>query len=256
MRAGYTADIAVPTAYTVGRWYDGGMIKPIDTSRLKNWPDIFPELQSVEGTVFDGQQYALPWAWGNSSVIYRTDLAPEYVGNESWKILFDEKYAGKIAARDAMDGVFIPAALILGFDPYAMTGDQIAQVRELAVTGHKAARFYWGSQADAEQALAAGEVVAAYGWNDGYKRLKEAGVPVAYMTPKEGILVWCDAQILLKASDASADLIYDYFDSTLSPEVGKFMIEDYGYGSANMKAFDIADPAIVESSASATRSRS
>jgi spermidine/putrescine-binding protein len=247
VRAGYMADIAVPTAYTVVRWYEGDMIRPIDPSRLSNWPDLFPELTRVEGMIFEGRQYAAPWAWGNSSVVYRTDLAPEYVGNESWKILFDEKYTGKIGARDAMDGVVLPAALILGFDPYNMNDDQIAQVRELMVKGNEIARFYWSSQADIEQALAAGEIVAAYAWNDGYKRLKEAGVPVAYMVPKEGILVWCDAQVVLKVADADEQLIYDYLDATLSPEVGKFMIESYGYGSSNTKAFDIADPAIIAS---------
>jgi len=245
--AGFQADIAVPTAYMAGKWYDAGVLAPVDTSRLSNWGDVFDKLKNLEGTRFDGQQYVLPWAWGNSSVVYRTDLAAEYVGNESWSILFDEKYKGRIGARDAMDGVIVPAALILGFDPYNMNDDQIAQVREMTIKARDVARFFWSDQSEIEQALASGEIVAAYAWNDAYKRLKDAGVPVAYMVPKEGILTWTDGQVLLKGGQASADVTYDYLDSTLSPEVGKFMIESYGYGSCNRKAFDIADQALVQS---------
>jgi spermidine/putrescine-binding protein len=245
VKAGFQADIAVPTGYMTGKWWDAGLIQPIDTARLSNWGDVFEELKTLKGTQMDGKQLSIPWAWGNSSVIFRTDLAPEYVGADSWMILFDEKYKGRIGARDAMDGVAIPAALALGFDPYAMTDEQIEQVRELMRKGHEVARFYWSSQSEIEQALAAGEIVAAYGWNDGYKRLKEAGVPVAYMTPKEGILTWVDAQVILAGSAADPQLVYDYLDATLSPEVGKFMIDSYGYGFANSKAFALADPAIV-----------
>lgn len=245
-KAGFQADIAVPTGYMTGKWWDAGLIQPIDTSRLTNWGDVFGELKTLKGTQMDGKQLSIPWAWGNSSVIFRTDLAPDYVGNDSWMILFDDKYKGRVAARDAMDGVAVPAALALGFDPYTMNDEQIEQVRALMRKGHEVARFYWSDQSEIEQALAAGEIVAAYGWNDGYKRLKEAGVPVAYMTPKEGILTWVDAQVILAGAAADSGQIYDYLDATLSPEVGKFMIDSYGYGFSNSKAFALADPAIIE----------
>lgn len=246
VKSGFQADVAVPTGYMTGKWQDAGLIQPIDTSRLSNWPDVFDELKTLKGTQMEGKQLSIPWAWGNSSVVFRTDLAPEYVGNDSWMILFDDKYKGRVAARDAMDGVVVPAALALGFDPYNMSEDEIAQVRALIKKGHEVARFYWNDQSEIEQALAAGEVVAAYAWNDGYKRLKEAGVPVAYMTPKEGILVWVDGQVVLANAAADPTVIYDYLDATLSPEVGKSMIDIYGYGFANRKAFALADPLIVE----------
>ena len=35
MRQGFPVDIAAPCTYSLGRWYDGGLLKPIDTSRLE-----------------------------------------------------------------------------------------------------------------------------------------------------------------------------------------------------------------------------
>jgi len=52
----------------------------------------------------------VPIDWGQTSIVYRTDLAPEYVDNETWAILWDPKYKGKLAVFDSLvDGVVIAA---------------------------------------------------------------------------------------------------------------------------------------------------
>ena len=108
MRGGFRPDVAAPCTYSLRRWYDAGLLKTLDTDRLEHWPDIFPSLKTVEGAVQDGKQVFLPVDWGNSSVLFRPDLAPEYAGpeNHSWQILFDEKYSGRLGIYDSVDGVF------------------------------------------------------------------------------------------------------------------------------------------------------
>ena len=36
--------------------------------------------------------------------------------------------------------------------------------------------------------------------------------------------------------------MYDFLDAWLSPETGKWMMEEYGYGHSNKKAFDLVAP--------------
>ena len=50
-------------------------------------PERFKELGQ-----FDGKQYFIPYDWGYSSILYRTDLAPE--AGESWEALLDPEYSG------------------------------------------------------------------------------------------------------------------------------------------------------------------
>src|SRR3546814_3917037 len=59
--------------------------------------DIFPALKSINGADADGQQWFAAVDWGNTSVIYRTDLVE--VEEESWTILWDERYAGRSEER-------------------------------------------------------------------------------------------------------------------------------------------------------------
>lgn len=242
VRAGYVPTVVQPTSYLIGRWRDAGLVKQIDTSRLSNWGNVFDQLKTISGISYEGETWGTPLAWGNSSVLYRKDLAPEYVGNDSWGILWDEKYSGRLAQRDSVDAGFLEAALILGIEnPYQMSDADLERCRELLVQQRPLLRYYWSSQSDVEQALASGEIVAAYAWNDAYASLKRQGFDVGYMIPKEGILTWVDSTILMKDGPGDEQEAYDYIDATLSPETGVFMIEEYGYGSANRVSFETAN---------------
>lgn len=250
IRAGFDADIVCPSGSTVIRWIDAGLVQPIDISRLSNWPDMFSQLQNIRGATDDeGNHYYAPWSWGNSSIVFRTDLAPEYVGqeNHTWKILWDPKYAGRVAMRDNWAGTTIPAGLIAGVkDPFAMTDEEIEDVRKLLMEQRELNKFYWSSEVDAQTAVASGELVAMYAWNSAYAQLKAEGVPVEYMIPKEGLLTWVDGHMLTNSYIGTDEQRYDYLDASLSPETGVFMIEEYAYGAANKVSYELVDPAVLE----------
>ena len=246
IRGGYDPDITHPCTDTMRKWVDSGIIAPIDTSRLSNWPDIFPVLQNFEGVVLDGKVVMLPLDWGNSSVVYRTDLAGEYVGEESWMILFDERYKGRLSMYDS-DSAVVVAGLALGYtNIWNMTDEQLVEVRKMLEKQVKLVRFYWSDQTEAETAIASGEIVAAYAWNDAYVRLRNEGVPVAYMKPKEGILTWLCGLSLLNTGDGDEQMMYDYLDAWASAETGRYVISEYGYGHANSEAFKLVDRATLD----------
>ena len=239
--SGFTPDLSHPCTYVVARWRDAGVVAPIDTSRLTHYGDIFPELKSIKGTFDDNGVYYVPIDWGNSSILYRTDLVE--IEEESWMLLFDERYAGKLSVYDAVDGAVTAAALALGIkDPFNMTDEQIEQVRQLLVKQKPLLRYYWGDNATIEQSLASGELVAAYAWNSSVVTLKQQGIPVKYMNPKEGILTWVCGLVMINGGPGDEEAKYDFINAMSSPEAGQFEIESYGYGHSNMKSFEKVSP--------------
>jgi spermidine/putrescine transport system substrate-binding protein len=246
LQTGYKPDVATTGFESIRRWRDGGVISPIDTSRLVHWPDVFDKLKG-SGTLEDGIQWAVPFIWGSNSVVYRTDLAPEYRDNHTWEILWDPKYKGKIAMRDSADEAAVPAALVAGVaDPFNMSDEDISKVRDRLAQQRELLRFYYSDNTTLAQSIAAGEVVAAYAWSDVYAELKAQGLPVAFMAPKEGILTWIDLSVLVTDAPAPDEMRYAYMDATLSPESGVYAIEEYAYGHANRKAFEQANLEVLE----------
>lgn len=239
MRAGFKVDLTQPCTYKVPIWKDAGILEPIDTSRLSTWDDIIPSLKTIPGTYEGNNQYFFPTDWGLTSVLYRADLAPEYVDNESWGLLWDPKYKGRLSMADSLiDGVMVAAIYIGAKDPFNMTDDEMAKTRAALKEQLPLMRYYWTSPADIEQALASGELVATSAWNSSYAALKREGLDVRYTSPKEGAMTWVCGFCLMSDHDpAKLDRIYDYLDAYASVESGVFALTEYGYGHGNINAF-------------------
>jgi spermidine/putrescine transport system substrate-binding protein len=250
VRAGFAADVMHPCNYSVGRFVSAGLAVPLDTSRLSNWKDIFPILQAAEGVVENGDVVMAPADWGNSSIAYRPDLVDDdFKANPSWSIFYDDKYKGKVSMLDNELAIII-GAMVAGKsydDVFDMSGDALAAAaKEWGTKAIDNSRFLWTDASELQQAMASGEIVAAYAWNDLIKNLRSDGIPVEYAVPKEGMFTWFCGLTLLNSGKADPALAYDFIDAWLSPETGKVLIEESGYGHANMKSFEISDPAQVE----------
>ncbi len=242
MLAGYRPDVAHPCTDNIIRWRDAGVMKPIDVSRLSHYPDLWDELKTIPGTVHDGKPYIVPFDWGNTSIIYRADLVD--IAEESWTLLYDERYAGKLSVQDSSDHAVISAALALGVaNPFAMTDDEIAKVKALMIKQKPMLRFYWNDVTSLEQALASGEVVASTAWNESLVKLTAQGLAVKFMNPKEGILTWVCGLGLIEGGQGDEQAAYDFIDAMLAPESGRFIIESWGYGHSNRKSFADVKPA-------------
>lgn len=248
IRGGFNADVMHPCTYSVGPFVEGKVYKPLDTAKLSNWPDLFPKLKTVKGVVMNDQVVMAPADWGNSGIAYRPDLVDKgYLTNESWSIFADDKYAGRVAMLDN-EVVAEIGGLLLGYSRekiFAMSDDELEATRPFMEKVVKNSRFLWKDPTEFDQALASGEVVAGYAWNETVKTLTEKKIPVKYANAKEGIFTWLCGMTLLSTGKASESAAYDFIDAWLSPETGKALIEMDGYGHSNMKAFKIADPKAV-----------
>lgn len=246
MRAGYQPDVMLPCAYVVERWNRAGVLGTIDTSLLSNWKDVIPALKDAQGGLIDGRRVMVPTDWGMTSVIYRTDIAPEYIDNETYGILWDPKYKGRLSTIDSqIDGASV-AALYAGLDPFNLSLQEIERVRELLQQQRSLLRVYTSDNTSITQSLASGEVVAALGWSTDYANLKAEGVPVKFMDPVEGRMTWiCGAAIHSKSQHR--ELAHEVIDAMISPEGGAYTIRENSTGVANRLAFDLVDPELLAS---------
>ncbi len=243
MRAGATYDVVHPCNSTIARWIDADVIQPIDMSRLSNWPDVFDSLKKFDGAQRDGKDYFVPVDWGNTSIIYRPDLVD--ISEESWTLMWDERYAGKLSVAAAAEETVPIAAIVAGAaDPFDLTDEEIAKVKDLLLKQKPLLRFYWDTNTTIEQGLASGELVATTGWNSSAVTLRNQGVTVKFMNPKEGLLTYCCGLVLAKDAP-HPDAAYDLLDAMIAPDAGKWLIETQGYGHSNRKTFELIDDQIL-----------
>jgi spermidine/putrescine transport system substrate-binding protein len=255
MRGGFTPDLTYPCGSVLKLWYDAGLLAPIDTDMLSNWPDVMDIFKQAPNSVVDGNRVYVPEDWGQTSIIVRTDLAPEYAdpANQTWAALWDEKYAGKIAIADYYTDDFAVAALLLGYDPWDLDEEKMQACADLLREQLPLNRMLTESNTELTQALVSGELVMAMGWNSTLLSMVEAtdGMDTewTWMNPKEGAMTWhcglCIHPVALK--DGMYEKCHEIINSFISPEAGEFEIENWYYGHTNRKAYEKFDEAFLRS---------
>ena len=247
--AGAQYDVLHPCSYKVRIWRDAGIIQPIDTSMLSHWDEVIPSLKEMPGMTVKGDVYFVAANWGPTSVLYRPDLVDEkYQEDETWGILWDERYAGRLSMSDSLiDGVMVAAIYGGAKDPFNMTNEEVDVTRELLRKQLPLLRYWWSSPTDLENSMAAGELVATSSWYAVYTALKTAGINVKFMNPKEGAMTWVCGFCLASASDpAKLEKAHDAIDAFLSPDSGVFSILDEGYGHANVHSYDLVPEGLLK----------
>jgi spermidine/putrescine transport system substrate-binding protein len=241
MRGGFVVDVSHPCNSGMQRWASTGLFQPIDPSRVGNWVDVMPELIDLPGNRMDGGNvWMAPFDWGQTSVTYRTDLV-EVEGEESWDMLWDQRYSGRLGSLASGGDAWWCAAIKAGVD-FNDIGSEAAFEKIAAVlrAQRPLIRVYSDDTTSLEQALSSGELVAAMTWNSSAVLLQAEGVPVKFAKPKEGALTWV-CGLMIHKDAPNLDAAYDVINSLLSVESGKFMINDYGYGHSNARSFDQFD---------------
>jgi spermidine/putrescine transport system substrate-binding protein len=238
LQSGFVADIAMPCLSDVPRWSDTGLFQPIDPARLSNWPDVMPELWDVPYNRKDDKVWMMPWEWGQTSVAYRTDLYDLEGAEESWDMLWNPKYAGRLGMLAGGGDAWWCAAIKAGvpFDQIH-TDEAFEKIAAVLREQRPLVRMYTDDTTSSDTALAAGEIVAIMAWNSSVVSLTGQGVPVKFAKPKEGALTWVCGQMLHRDAP-KIDSAYDILDSLISVSASVAQIRGSGYGAANRKAFD------------------
>ena len=245
MRGGFVVDVSHPCNQALPRWVAAELFQPIDPSRLSNWADVMPELVDLPGNdAGEGKVWMSPFDWGQTSITYRTDLF-ELEGEESWDMLWDKRYEGRLGSLASGADAWWCGAIKAGIDFDNIDSPEAFEaIAALMREQRPLIRTYTDDTTTLEQALSAGELVAAMTWNSSATLLKSEGVPVKFAAPKEGALTWV-CGVMIHKDAPNLDRAYDVIDSLLSVDTGKFMINDYGYGHSNAKSFDEFDAATL-----------
>lgn len=239
--AGFKSDTAHPCIGTLPKWRDAGLIEPIDISRVPAWADMFPQITSLDDVQQDGTVWMLPFEWGNTGLVIRTDKLDE--ASVNYALLTDPSMEGRVSLPDGVEDAYGLAALAIGVKDWKnMTMDDVAKASEYLRAVHPNVRFYWTDPGQLNAAMASGEIDAAWAWNETELALIWEELPAKMLrTADMGVTSWVCGYVNMKDGPGSEDALYDYLNALSTVQTGKYIIENWGYAHANTKAFEAVD---------------
>ena len=241
--SGFGADIMHPCGSFIKKWQEAGLIQPLDTSLLPDWAGV-PESLKANGFI-DGVYYHLPFDTGFTALTYDADAVnfDESGGEESWKVLLDSRYKGKMSLFRGPDEVIGIGALINrgAKDPWTLSLEEIEAAKETALQVKGNLRNYWTSQTETINDFVNGNLLVTSTWPDGYWRIKNhpkmKGRNIKYMQPVEGRILWVCGMVLSATSPVPGRSMMA-MASTNTPAVSAQLLDDWQYAGAQQNGVD------------------
>jgi spermidine/putrescine transport system substrate-binding protein len=235
-------DVVHPCGYRYRDWVDLGALQPWDTSLIPNFPALNPKL--LESGVVDGQQYFIPLDWGFIAPLVNLDHVD--VQEETFGILFDERYAGRISWVDTSNMMYIGGIFLGVADPFDMTDAELVEVRDFLISKKPLVRNMWNSSYDFAQDFLKEEIWIGYAWPDSVGYADAEGMNYLYMEPKEGRVSWV-CGMGLAADTENYRHAHAYVDSWASTKAAEFLLAWYYYGHTNTEAdLSVVSPGIID----------
>ncbi len=185
---GVSYDVIVPSDYMISRLLDEDMLVEIDWNNVPNIKYIADEYQHL---YFDPEQkYSICYNVGTTVLVYNTKLVEGEP--DSWDVLWDEQYRGKVLMFNNSRDAFAIAQAVLGQDFNSVNeSDWIEAAQLLAEQKDKTSPVY--VMDEIFNLMESGEYAFATYYAGDYVLMSENNPDLAYCFPKEGINVFYDA---------------------------------------------------------------
>lgn len=220
-------DIIIPSDYMIELMIEEDMLEEINFSNIPNYQYIAKEYC---GLFYDPEnKYSVPYTYGMIGIIYNTSMVEGTP--DSWNLMWDENYKGKILNFNNPRDAFGTAMYRLGIDVNTTAHADWDAAFEALKAQKPLVQSYvmdeiFNKMKGASAAIApyyAGDFLTMYGDNE----------DLAFYYPKEGTNVFVDAICIPKGTQHK-ELAEAYINFLLSEEPAVANAEYICYASPNM----------------------
>jgi spermidine/putrescine-binding protein len=231
-------DVISPSSDVAAFIATKGFAAPLDLSRIPAYAQLSPQLRSLPLVRLQGQTFGVPFMWGPDPMIYDTTVFAQ--PPDSWNVLWDAKYKGRVSVWDDLSTVYM-AAQVLGYDKpdpsqlYNLTDEQLEAVKKKLLELKPNVRKMWSSGGDLTNLFQNHEIVVAMGWPLNTAELKKVNFPVGETIPKENTTGWID-HLMITAASENKDLAYEFLEYMVEAKTQKLVTDKTHYVPANPQA--------------------
>ncbi len=258
-------DLVCPSDYIIERMMNMDLLQPInrDFGKTPDYtqniaPYINHELNKLSKPGQTTTDYAVPYMWGTTGLLYNTTYVPQE-DVKSWKCLWDPRYKGKILMKDSYRDAYGVAMLYAYRDKLGkgqISVDSI--INDYSTSAIDTAEIYLkrmkpllaGWEADfGKEMMTKSKVWINMTWSgDAQWAIEEAekiGTELNYSIPEEGSMIWYDGWAIPKYARNPKAASY-FINYLCRPDIAIRNMNTIGYVSA------VASPEIMEQAQDST----
>ncbi len=242
LEQGEVYDVVVLDNYNLPGAINKGLLAKIDYSNVPNFKNISANFRDLSHD--PDNTHTIPFNWGTTFVVVRSDLAGEVT---SWADFWTLAAEGqKVAIRDEPRDAIGSILKSLGYSTNSENEAEVNEAIEKLKTLSGNIILVDGDAEAAVPLLASGEAVALIAWAEDYEFAQEEGEEaINYVFPTEGALLWGDNLVVAQSSPNkyTAELFLDFL---MRPEINAEIVNETYYATANESAREFIEPGILD----------
>lgn len=260
MVAGDTGyDIVVPSSNWAAIDIKGGLLHPLDKSKIPNYKNLDPGLMKQLAAVDPGNKYLIPWMWGYTTVGINVDKVKKALGNtpmpdNPWALIFNPTYADKIKScgismLDSGQDIMEAAFNYLGIPQDTQNPADFEKAWAMVQKVRKDVSLF--SSSGYINDLAGGSICMSLGWSGDMgiaaARAKAAknGVNIKVFPPTHGAVIFIDT-MAIPADAKNIDNAYKWMNYVLEPKVAAADTNAVTYANPVPASLPYVDPKIKD----------
>src|SRR5450631_4834693 len=228
-------DVISPSSDVASSVATAGLAAQLDLSKIPSYNQLSPQLTSLPLVRASGQVYGVPFMWGPDPIIYDTTAFAQ--PPDSWNVMWDPKYKGKVSVWDDLSTVYM-AAQVLGYDKpdpsqiYNLSDQQLEAVKQKLLELKPNIRKMWSTGGELTNLFQNHEIVAAMGWPLMTNDLRKLNFPIGETIPRENTTGWID-HLMITAASSNKELAQDFLAYMVEAQTQKKVSDVTHYTPAN-----------------------
>ena len=228
-------DVISPSSDVATSIVRANLAAPLDLSKLPSYPQLSLRLRDSQLVKANGQVYGVPFMWGPNPLLYDTSIFSQ--PPDSWAVLWDPKYKGKVSVWDELSTIYM-AAQILGYDKpdpgqlYNLSDAQLEAVKKKLLELKPSIRKMWATGGELTNLFQNHEVVLAMGWPLMTNDLRKLNFPIGETIPKENTTGWID-HLMITAASQHKELAQEFLEYMIEAQTQKRVTDKTHYTPAN-----------------------
>ena len=227
-------DIVIPSDYMIQKMIAHDMLLPLDYSILTNYGNISDEFKGLHYDPED--KFSVPYTYGMVGVIYNAEFVHEEdVADESWNLLWNEKYAGKILQfnnpRDAFASAMYKEGLNINSHNYEDWEKALEELKKQKpiLQGYVNDEIF-------NKMKGASAYISSYYAGD-FLTMAADNNDLRFYYPSEGTNYFVDAMCIPKTS-RNPEIAHEYINYMIGVEAATANALYIGYASPNKAVFE------------------
>lgn len=233
-------DLLCTSDYMIQKLIEEGETKEIHYDHIPLYKNLDSSIIDASASFDPKHQYTLPFFYGTVGLLYNTDEIEESEV-DTWNILWDSKYEGKIIMENSVRDCFLAPLKLLGYSLNTTDKDQLSEALSMLIEQKPLTYAYFVDETGDEMAAGNASLAVVYSGEAAYAQ--SLADNLAYHIPKEGSNLWIDSWFIPKTCK-NQENAEKFLDFLCREDIAKMNFDFVYYATPNTAVYNSLEESV------------